>query len=66
MTKVFRYTWDSHAMGISTTDPATGTPIAPGTAFFTTEDWLSGARWGRARTSASSCAPAYREVSGST
>ena len=46
VTKVFWYAWDSHVMGISTTDPATGTPIAPGKAYFTTEDWLSGARWG--------------------
>lgn len=46
VTKVFWYAWDSHVMGISTTDPATGEPIAPGRAFFTTEDWLSGARWG--------------------
>ncbi len=46
VTKVFWYSWDSHVMGISTTDPATGSPIAPGKAFFTTEDWLSGAKWG--------------------
>lgn len=46
VTKVFWYSWDSHVMGISTTDPVTGDTIAPGRAFFTTEDWLSGAKWG--------------------
>ena len=46
VSKVFWYSWDSHVMGISTTDPATGETIAPGTAFFTTEDWLSGVKFG--------------------
>ncbi len=46
VTKVFWYAWDSHVMGISTTDPDTGEVIAPGKAFFTVEDWLSGAKWG--------------------
>lgn len=46
VTKVFWYAWDSHVMGVSTTDPATGDTIAPGRAFFVTEDWLSGAKFG--------------------
>jgi arabinogalactan endo-1,4-beta-galactosidase len=46
VTKVFWYAWDSHVMGISTTDPDTGEVIAPGRAFFTVEDWMSGAKWG--------------------
>lgn len=46
VSKVFWYSWDSYVMGITTTDPATGVTTGPGTAFFTTEDWLTGARWG--------------------
>jgi hypothetical protein len=46
VTKVFWYAWESHVMGISTTDPDTGETIAPGRAFFTVEDWMSGAKWG--------------------
>jgi hypothetical protein len=46
VTKVFWYAWDSHVMGVSTTDPATGQVIAPGKAFFTTEDWLTGVKFG--------------------
>jgi hypothetical protein len=47
VTKVFWYAWESHVMGISTTDPDTGEVIAPGRAFFTVEDWMAGAKWGR-------------------
>ncbi len=46
VSKVFWYSWDSHVMGISTTDELTGTTIAPGRAFFTIQDWLVGAKWG--------------------
>jgi GH35 family endo-1,4-beta-xylanase len=46
VTKVFWYSWESHVMGISTTDEITGEPVAPGRAFFTIQDWLDGAKWG--------------------
>lgn len=46
VTKVFWYSWDSHVMGISTTDPDTGDIVAPGRAYFTVEDWLDGAKYG--------------------
>ncbi|MEZ5184672.1 MAG: hypothetical protein R2720_02910 [Candidatus Nanopelagicales bacterium] len=46
VTKVFWYSWESHVMGISTTDEISGDPIAPGRAYFTVQDWLDGAKWG--------------------
>lgn len=44
--KVFWYAWESHVMGISTTDQLSGEPVLPGVAFFTLQDWLVGAKWG--------------------
>ena len=44
--KVFWYAWESHVMGISTTDELSGAPVLPGVAFFTLQEWLVGARWG--------------------
>jgi len=44
--KVFWYSWESHVMGISTTQQVSGNVLAPGTAFFTIQDWLDGAQWG--------------------
>jgi len=46
VTKVFWYSWESHVMGISTTDEMTGEPVAPGEAFFTIQNWLARAKWG--------------------
>lgn len=46
VTKVFWYSWESHVMGVSTTDERTGATVAPGRAFFTIQDWLDGAKWG--------------------
>ena len=46
VTKVFWYAWESQVMGISTTQEASGNVLAPGTAFFTLEGWLNGAKWG--------------------
>jgi hypothetical protein len=46
VSKVYWYSWESHVMGISTTDELTGQTIAPGRAFFTIQDWLVGAKWG--------------------
>jgi len=44
--KVFWYSWESHVMGISTTKAVSGNVRLPGTAFFTIQDWLDGAKWG--------------------
>ena len=44
--KVFWYSWESHVMGISTTQQVSGNVLAPGTAYFTIQDWLDGAKWG--------------------
>jgi hypothetical protein len=46
VTKVFWYSWESHVMGISTTDEISGDPVAPGLAYFTIQDWLRGAKFG--------------------
>lgn len=46
VTKVFWYAWESQVMGISTTQAVSGNVLAPGTAFFTLQDWLDGAKWG--------------------
>ncbi len=44
--KVFWYSWESHIMGISTTDEYSGAAVLPGEAFFTVQDWLVGSKWG--------------------
>ncbi len=44
--KVFWYSWESHVMGISTTDEFSGAAILPGEAYFTVQDWLVGSKWG--------------------
>lgn len=46
VTKVFWYSWESQVMGISTTQQVSGNVLPPGTAFFTIQDWLDGAKWG--------------------
>ncbi len=46
ITKVFWYSWESQVMGISTTQEVSGNVLPPGRAFFTVQDWLSGAKWG--------------------